>query len=520
MKRTSMPPAPKGVLARSFYGILNSMYGGITWTANYLFASSAYASTDAAKNSLRRFRPTGLTADGALYGSLTLLIAQARQLERSTPLGRAVVDALPAELVGSGIDVLPVTGDDKLDGDLQQAFHDWAEHAMVDGSSLWAWQSACARELATAGAALARVMVRPERVTKNCLPVCLMPLEVEWLSVQPVVPVQDGNAYFRGVELDKLGLPVFYHLRHPYSSTGGERVPASEIIHVFEKRRPQQTHGEPMLAPVIERILQDSRLVEAELSAALATTAPAAAITTEGGSLPGDGEDSTTDDPQVDFAAGSIARLLPGEKVEVIKNDRATQDISPFRREIRSDVAAACRCSMWWLDRDPSRANYSSMRMDQLLSKRATAGLKALLGAGVAGKPYELALPWICLSLRIAVTPEMYRYELRPDQPEYVDPYKDTLASSLAIASGLSTYEIELSSRGKDRKQVFETLAREKAEMAALGLSFPNSTPKNKPELLPADDDVGADGQDPDNTDENDTEDDQDVGANQKTGAA
>lgn len=464
---------PTGFLSRSLYGILNSMYGGLTWTANYLFASSAYASTDASKDSLRRFRPTNMTADSALYGSLSLLIAQARQLERSTPLGRSVVDALSAELVGSGIDVLPVTGDADTDRDLQQGFHDWAAHAMVDGSSLWAWQSASARELGTAGAALARVLVRPERIQKNWLPICLLPLEVEWLSIQPVAEISVGHEYFRGVELDALGLPVFYHLRHPYASAGGERVPAAEIIHVFEKRRPQQTHGEPILAPVIERILQDSRLVEAELSAALATTAPAGAITTEGAGLPGDGDDSTSDDPQIDFQSGSVARLMPGEKVEFFSNPRATEDIHPFRSEIRGDVAAACRISSWWLDRDPSRANYSSMRMDQLLSKRATVSLKELIGQGTAGRPYELALPWICLKLCRALKAEMYRYDLRPDQPEYVDPVKDVSASILAIASGLSTFEIECSSRGKDHKQIVEKLATEKQQMEAAGLAWP-----------------------------------------------
>ncbi|MFH1605170.1 MAG: phage portal protein [Pseudomonadota bacterium] len=462
------------------------MYGGLTWGANYLFASSAYASTDFAKQSLRRFRPQNMTADSALYGSLTLLIAQSRQLERSTPLGRAFVDALASELVGSGIGISPNTGDGDRDELLRAEFNRWSEHAMLDGSSLWAWQSACARELGTAGAALARILVRPERSAKGWLPLCIMPLEVEWLSIQPVTQPPEGHAYFRGIELDQFGLPVFYHLRHPYSMSGGERVAASEIIHIFEKRRPQQTHGEPMMAPVIERILQDARIVEAELQAALATSAPVGSITTEGAALPGDGDDSDTDDPQIDFQAGSVARLIPGEKIEWHDNKRVTEDLHPFRAEIRGDVAAAGRFSAWWLDRDPSRANYSSMRMDQLLSKRGTVSLKELLGTGCAGRPYEAALEWICLRNGIELTPEIMDYNLRPDQPEYVDPYKDVLASTMAIAAGLSTFEIEMSSRGKDFAQVVERLAVEKAKFDELGLAWP-SMPKAKPELLPAD---------------------------------
>ena len=60
-----------------------------------------------------------------------------------------------------------------------------------------------------------------------------------------------------GIEFDKLGRRVAYHLYRshpndgalaPMSGTGGintVRVPASEIIHLFRPLRPKQIRGEP-----------------------------------------------------------------------------------------------------------------------------------------------------------------------------------------------------------------------------------------------------------------------------------
>jgi capsid protein len=159
----------------------------------------------------------------------------------------------------------------------------------------------------------------------------------------------------------------------------------------------------------------------------------------------------------------------------------------PFRKGIRGDIAAACRVSQFWLDRDSANANYSSMRMDQLLTKRQHAMLKVMLGRTAAGQVYEAVLPWILILLgeKIPANPraraKLFSYETRPDQPEYVDPEKDIAASVNAIVNNLSSYDIELSARGKDRDRLFLEIAREKKQMEQLGLSWPLPQTKAAP---------------------------------------
>lgn len=447
---------------------------------------NAYASTDKSRKELfNSLRLRNATSNQVLAGNLSTLTAQCRQIERTTPLGRAVVDGAVSDIVGTGIDILPNTGDTKTDYKLLDAWQQWAECCIVDGSSLWSWQSVVVRDIYTAGSALARFVILPERAKKGMIPLAILPLEVEWLSEFACAKIPEGHRFIRGIEVDGMCRPVAYHLKHPEMPVGskGEIVPAAQIIHIFEHRRAQQVHGEPVLAPAVERLLQDSRLVENELKAAIATSAPAVAITSANAGL--DGDDTDDDGESItDIPAGATVRLRPGETVQSIENNRPAAGIKDFRATVIGDLAACTRTSAFWLDRDPGKANFSSMRMDQLLSKRSLAGLKEVVGKGAAGRIYEAAFEWLMLVIgaQLPVAPAekcaMMRYDLRPDQPEYVDPVKDTQASAFAIAQNLSTYDIECSAHGRDWKSVMRQRSIENEELDKLNLPRPSADTK------------------------------------------
>jgi len=451
--------------------------GAVRQFATFSGWIGAYASTSTDRDAFKEWKPKTATAAQTLVGTLTLLVAQGRHLERTTPAGRSISDGASADIVGSGIDILPNTGDEELDAQVIEAFHDWAENAMADESSLWAWQSMVPREIVAAGNVLARWIVLPERAAKGLIPLCILPLEAEWLSEMPVAPFPFDHKFIRGVEIDKLGRTVAFHLRHPESLAflEGERVLAEQIIHNFERRRAQQVIGEPILAPVIERILQDDRLVRSELQGSVNASAPAVAITSE--FHPNQQDDDG--DPVTDIEAGATVRLLPGEEVQTIARTRPDEKLAPFRSSIRGDIAGATRTSQYWLDRDAGRANFSSMRMDQLLTKRALASLKEVIGTGAAGKVYQRVFPWIMLSIgrKMPSTAierrKMMRYDLRPDQPEYVEPVKDTQAAINKIANNLSTLENECSARNMNWRTNIRQRAIENALLRKNDLPVP-----------------------------------------------
>jgi len=465
----------KGTLRRGSRSVLAAL---TNWVG-------AYPSTDKARKEIfNSWRPFFITSNQALSGNLSTLVAQCRQIERGTPLGRAVVEGLTADLIGSGIDILPDSGSDELNARLFDAWHAFCENAQVDGRSLWEWQSIGPREYCTAGAVLARFIVDPARRDKGWSPVGILPLEVEWLSEYPVGQLQKGTRFIRGIEVDALGIPVCYHLRHPEAARGlsagaGEIVPAVQIIHSYERRRAQQNHGEPLLAVIIERCLQDSRLIETELKSAIATSAPAIAIKSQAGGYSDGNQEDDDGEPVTDMPGGSVTRLYPGEDITAVVNPRPSQMIAPFRDTIKGDIAGATRASRIHLDRDLAGKTFMNARFDQQQGKRLHAQLKECLGRDMAGRIYHYVFPWLMLALgeplpaNKAELARLMKYETRPDQPEYVDPTKDVQASINAITNNLSTYDIELSSRGKDFRQVFKQRALENALLTQYGLPLP-----------------------------------------------
>jgi lambda family phage portal protein len=441
--------------------------------AGYL---GAYPSTDPRRKFLEGLKFQRTTANEAISYNLPTLIAQARHIERSTASGRGVVEALKADIVGTGIDIGPDTGDDALNKAIHAEFIDWAECCGINGESLWELQSQACGEWGVAGALLWRLLVLPERATDGHIPLVIQPLEPEWLSPIPVAAVPQGLTYVNGIELDRYGRAVAYHLRDPSLGVGlsptGERVPAAQVIHGFERRRPLQAHGEPVLAPAIERIIQEQDLVDIELSAARSTAGLAIAITSD--YHPGITDDDGS--PVEDIPINSTVRLRPGEDAKSIRNERPNQLIDAFRRMLQGDVAAACRIAVKWLRRDYSGATFMNARMEQLDSKRLHKPTQDWFGKYAAGAPYLAALPWILLRIGRTLPNEprarrqMLRFKLLPDLPEYVDPLKDGEAAAQNVGNNLTTLEAECSARGRDWRKVLEQRAIEKKEIERLGL--------------------------------------------------
>lgn len=464
-----------------------------SWLVSVGYLGS-YASTDPQRLFLEGLNVLNATADQALAYNLTKLIAQCRQLERNNATARAIIEGWKADVIGTGIGVEPDTGDTDLNNRIRPLWNAWCECATPDGRTLWELQAQALSECCTAGALLWREVSLPSRLSSGQLPICFAALEVEWLTTYPLGPVGSGSSFVRGIELDPWGRPLNYHIMdyNQMNTLGigtgyggpGEVVPAGQIIHGYEQRRPRQSHGEPLLAPAIERLYQTGRLVDTELKAANNTSAIAVAITSEyqpditapniaAAQNAANFSLGAASAPVNDIPAGSLVRLFPGEDVKTIQNNRPSQLIKDFRGMLRGDEAAATRSSQQWLDRDSSRANYSSMRMDELLTERVRGPVQNILGRFVASQPYERVLPWILLKLGVQIPANveararMFSHKLMPDRPKYVDPTKDGQAAVYLIDHGLSTKQEEAANRGRDYEKIRERLQIEQVEQDA-----------------------------------------------------
>jgi len=438
----------------------------------------AYNSTNPQRENLDGWRPLQATPDQAIAWNLTTIIAQSRQLERTNGQARGMVDGFEGEIVGTGIFPEPDTGIDAIDKALSEDLEPWLANCTPEGLSFLELQRQAAREWCTGGAHLWREITLPERLKDDLVPMVLLPLEVEWLTFYPIQAIAAQNSYVRGVELDHLGRPVNYHLMDydMLNQMGlgaawggpGYVVPAREIIHGFLKKRPRQTHGEPILTIGIERTKCDESLVDVELTAARVTAAPAMAIKAK--YFQGCNTDSVGR-PVTDIKAGATVRLDLEEEIQLLANPRPSEKLAPFRRDLRGDLAAGWGSSRQYLERDPSQANYSSMTNDRNTSDVLRAPVQAIFARTACSDPYQRFANWSLLRRGIPIPANaakrraLYHHKILFPARPYVDAEKDSKAAAYQIDQGLSTRQAECAKQGKDYAQIRRQRLREQMEV-------------------------------------------------------
>jgi lambda family phage portal protein len=460
----------------------------LAWLSSLFGLGSGYASTDPKNNEFRDgWYPTPSPGDDALAPVVQFLTADCRDLDRQCAKARAIVDGLRADWIGSGIGIEPtlVPSLAKLVPILRDGFNAWAEHAGVNDESLWTMQWTAAGDVATSGAFLWRWVQVEDAVG---IPLRLLPLEVEWLAPEPLREVPAGR-FSAGCETDELGRVVAWHLVDPINGSTAI-VPAADIIHGSIQRRARQRVGEPSLAPLVLRLWQDDKLVVTELRASINTSNVAGVLETEdvdlalGGPA---GAVSPAANPGAPPSAamrqsrklspGSVLPLRPGEKWTTVENKRPAQGLAPFRQSLDGDLAGAAGVSRQWIDRDSSRANYSSMREDNLRTARAVGPIQAMLGRAMASRVYERLVPYLLInaSVRWPATAReraaLLRHEIRPDRIAYVDPQKDAAATVYQVEHNLKTLEEALAEQGRDLTTVLAKRASEQEAIDAAAVA-------------------------------------------------
>lgn len=455
-----------------------------TWTSAMVGISSGYSVTDPARKILsRNRRPMNATANELLTGSLSELRAYSRNLVRNNPTARAGVDGLRALIVGQGIALEIDTGDEALDAILRKEWMEWIATCSADGRDLYALQSGGIAEVITAGELLWRLVIMPERQAKGEIPLAILPLEGEWLDETVAGMLgknPDGTLQVGPVRIDKYGRPVDYRLKNPEVAMlyDAETVQAKDILHVFEKKRSMQARGEPWMAPVIEVLQQERDLVDAELQAAVTCSSIGIAITSSSHDTLDTDSEGDSEDPAQSLRLGGVARLYPNEQITAFSHNRPGQQIASFRQMLRGDIAGAMRLPQRFLDRDVSRANYSSMRADMIDTERLIAPVREWYGQATAGRLLKEVMPFLCAKAGVKM-PAKWSYRLLPDGQAYVDPLKDVQAALEAIAGGLSTFEAEVAKKGGDYKAIWAQRQKEIAEAVSMGLALngPKPTP-------------------------------------------
>ncbi len=278
------------------------------------------------------------------------LRVKSRDLVRRNAWAGSAVDAFVTNCIGAGIKPQSIATDAAFREAVHALWWDWCGEADADGvTDFYGLQALACRAMLEGGECFVRLRVRrPE--DGLAVPLQLQLLEAEHVPLTFNTTLPGGNLVRAGIEFDRLGRRIAYHLTraHPGDPVMRPRdhdlarVPADRIAHLFRPLRPGQIRGEPWLAWALAKLdeldqFDDAALVKAKVAALFTgfVVSPDPEDAVMGGDEPD--EDGVV---EASLEPGTMQRLSPGQDVRFACRRRLDD---PHRRTEGQGVLALAR---------------------------------------------------------------------------------------------------------------------------------------------------------------------------------
>lgn len=436
--------------------------------------------------------------------SLRALRARSREQWENNPYVKRFADLMASNVIGhKGIVAHPIvkmpdgTLDDAVNSLIYDAFMDWGGDRHCDAARTQSWaemQRLAIKTVAIDGEAF--VMLYRNSAFKYGIALQLIDPEYIDLLYERTLP--GGNYILQGIEYNSFNAPVAYHVYQPaagdaystYAPTGAGqhvRVPAQNMLHLFNPFRVDQRRGIPMTATALEPLKMLNGYMEAAVVAARVGAATMGVLKTIGGE-----EETLSDhkssDGQLSFDAepGTFRQLPNGVSLETFKPEYPATAFQPFVKTALRQIASALGISYTSLSNDIESVNYSSIRQDALQDRELyrvltdsfitqcikpvyCAWLETQLLRGTLHLPTRAGGKHLMINEWSRYSP--VRFAPRPFQS--IDPQKDANANALQIMQGVrSRSDVIRHEFGQEPDDVWAEIAQENAKMAKLGLNF------------------------------------------------
>ena len=398
---------------------------------------------------------------------------RARDLVRNNPYASRALSILVSADVGAGFGVQARTGTARRDRWLMDAWKTWAGstdcdvEGRHDFAGLMAQAVSCLHE---SGEALIRFVPQP---SGSPIPLRLQILEPDFLDASRDGKYAAGQIV-GGIEFDNRGKRVGYHLfeSHPGDNLGTMKsnlVRASEIVHLFEQKRPGQQRGVSSFAPVLLRLrdlddYQQALLVRAKVEACLT-----AFVTADDSSDPATLGASSTENSQrfESIEPGMINYLKPGENVQFLNPSGSGAHVE-YASAVLHAVAAGVGIQYHQLTGDLTAANYSSLRAGSLEFRRATTRRQWNTLVPAFSKIWTAFANAAIAAGTIPDGP--IGAEWMPPRFDLIDPESDVKGEVAGIRAGIWTLEDAILRNGYNPTDVLDRIASTNATLDEKGI--------------------------------------------------
>ncbi len=373
---------------------------------------------------------------------------------------------------------------------------EWTKMSDADGVlDFYGQQTLATRAWLEAGEVFGRLRYRRPGVGMT-VPLQLQLIESEFVPLLdtdswPGLPV--GNRIRSGIELSTIGQRVAYwvYREHPTDFSSGNidqsklvRIPASEMIHVFEPKRPGQMRGVPDFAPVLARLRNvadfDDAVLDRQKLANLFTVFIKKILPQNwDGTDPLTGvpiEYDTTGTPMAALQPGTSQELLPGEEIQFANPPEAGTTYSEFMRGQNLGTSAGQGLPYELMSGDIVNVSDRTLRIVINEFRRFA-----------EQRQWQIIIPQLCQRVRDAWVDQavlvgavdasdaldMKVVEWSPHGWEYIHPVQDVQGKKVAVEAGFRSRSSVIAERGDDPEAVDAERAEDKARSDKLGLSPP-----------------------------------------------
>ena len=380
---------------------------------------------------------------------LAALRDKSRDLSRNNAYAVRAVNSLTNSIVGGGIVPSVVvkstsaTASAKREARIKALFKDWAEVCDFDGRmGFYGLQALIIRTVIESGECL----IIKKRTTDPNAPIKLQIVEGDLLDhTKDGYTTQDSGFIRYGVEFDGQGQRVAYWLftKHPgegmmYQS---QRIPAEDVIHVYECLRPQQVRGVPFGAPAMLRVYdydkyEDTQLIRQQIAACFSVF-----VTQENA-----GQFVSDMDRLERVEPGIIEYLAPGQQVAFASPPPA-EGYAEYTTRVLRGIAAAYRVTYEQISNDYSQVNFSSARMGWIEHGRDVVTIRNTVVFPALTAIWRWFMEGAMITGKVD---KFYSVEWKPPRREMIDPVKETTALEKQVQAGFKTWAEALRELGYD----------------------------------------------------------------------
>ena len=461
------------------------------------------------------FKVSSGSADAELQLGLTKLRGKARALDRNSSAMVRFLKLLEINVVGTAgfqfkcrVRKQDGTMDNSLNERVEMAWWKWCQRPTCDGQmTMVDFLVQMAITHARDGEFLFEI-VRDPRFPDG---IALNPLEADMLDENLNYGfLPNGNQIKMGVEIDPYGKPVAYHMLtvHPGDSSWNQRtekdrwrrVPAERIVHIYQRRRPGQTRGQPIASAVVNPIKMLDGYREAETMGRRLMAAQGGFIETEMGAAStidalADGRETEDEDSDLimNVEPGVIRSLKQGQKFKEFNPGGQVSDYQQFEGQIKKDIASGLGISVMSHGMETSGISYSSGRTVTIEDRDFYKSQQRFL---IDNGMEKIFAAW-AMSHSVSEVPSfppsrmqavMDWHSFRGRGWDWVDPAKDIKANVEALRTRQTSLSAVAASRGIDIRDLLTEIAEDEAMLKEFNLTLTTDPPKPKvtPDAKPA----------------------------------